>query len=60
MTESIYRQELEYWLEKQQECERILKLISQKDEASESIIKMKGKLEAYQEIVARCQQKLSS
>ena len=55
-----YRKDLDYWFERQQEYQRALKAIQSKGEATESVWKLKGKLEAVAEMIAYLQRRIGS
>ena len=55
-----YHQDLNYWLERQTECQRSLNLIKSKAGNNESIGKLKGKIETYGEIIAYLQKKVNN
>ncbi|NEP11893.1 MAG: hypothetical protein F6K14_17120 [Symploca sp. SIO2C1] len=56
--EQDYHQDLDYWLGRQTECQQALNFIAGKN--NESVWKLRGKLEAYSEIIAYCQRKLQT
>lgn len=55
-----YRKDLDYWFERQQEYQRALKAIESKGEGTESVWKLKGKLEAVAEMIAYLQRRIGS
>ncbi len=55
-----YRQDLDYWLQRQQDYERSLKALESKREGTESAWKLKGKLEAVAEMITYLQRKIGS
>lgn len=56
--EQDYHKDLDYWLERQTECQQALSVIAPQGEKNESASKLTGKLEAYAEIIAYFQRKL--
>ena len=56
--EQDYHQDLDYWLERQTECQQALSVINTQEKKNESASKLTGKLEAYAEIIAYLQRKL--
>jgi len=56
---SVSRQDLDYWLERQTEYQRTLNVIESRGENSESLWKLRGKLEAVGETITYLQRKLN-
>lgn len=56
----VSRQDLDYWLERQIEYQRTLNVIESRGENSESVWKLRGKLEAVGETIAYLQRKLNN
>lgn len=54
---AAYRQDLNYWLERKTEYQSVLNVIESKGGNNESAWKLKGKLEAVDEIIAHLQNK---
>jgi hypothetical protein len=54
------RKDMEYWLGRKSECQQALNVIqSTKGENTESALKLKGKLEAYEEMISYCQRQVN-
>ena len=49
--------DLDYWLERQTEYQRTLNVIESRGDNSESVLKLKGKLEAVGEMIAYLQRR---
>lgn len=56
---SVSCQDLDYWLERQTEYQQTLNVIESRGENSESVWKLRGKLEAVGETIAYLQRKLN-
>ncbi|MEQ8972061.1 MAG: hypothetical protein RIE73_16905 [Coleofasciculus sp. C1-SOL-03] len=57
---SVSRQDLDYWLERQTEYQQTLNVIESRGENSESVWKLRGKLEAVGETIAYLQRKINN